>query len=207
MTSVTLYLIRHGKTSGNILHQYLGSTDEPLCVDGIDEINGYINRGIYPKVDNVFISPMTRCFETAALIFKNRNFTVIQGLKELDFGPFEGKTYNELRYTKDYQNWLASSGEEGPEGVEPKACFINRVTSSFAEMIDKYDLSSPIAIVAHSGTFMALLSEYAGLNYYDGSIESGNGFVCTLEYDTNSDGLVMNESIKIYVNGKLLGEE
>ena len=207
MTKVMLYLIRHGKTSGNLLRQYLGSTDESLCCDGIDEINRYINQGIYPQVDNIFISPMARCFETAALIYKNRCFTVLQGMKELDFGPFEGKTYDELRYTKDYQNWLASSGEEGPVGVESKSCFISRVTESFVEMLNKFNISSPTAIVAHSGTFMALLSKYAGLDYYDGSIKSGNGFICTLEYDTNSDGLVVQESIKIYVKGTLLGEE
>ena len=29
-----LYLIRHGKTYGNTLGRYIGTTDEPLCEEG-----------------------------------------------------------------------------------------------------------------------------------------------------------------------------
>ena len=35
----TIYLVRHGKTAGNIEKRYVGSTDEPLCEAGIREIN------------------------------------------------------------------------------------------------------------------------------------------------------------------------
>lgn len=34
-----IYLIRHGKTIGNMQKRYVGSTDEPLCETGISELN------------------------------------------------------------------------------------------------------------------------------------------------------------------------
>ena len=49
----TFYLIRHGRTAGNLERRYIGSTDEPLCPEGRQEISGL--RA--PEADRVFASP------------------------------------------------------------------------------------------------------------------------------------------------------
>ena len=38
MQSYTIHLIRHGVTQGNLLGQYIGSTDLPLAQEGIDRL-------------------------------------------------------------------------------------------------------------------------------------------------------------------------
>ena len=58
-------LIRHSKTAGNLLGRYIGTTDEPLCEEGIRLLE---NRS-YPAAELVYVSPMKRCRETAALIY------------------------------------------------------------------------------------------------------------------------------------------
>ena len=57
----TFYLIRHGRTAGNLERRYIGSTDEPLCPEGRREVSGL--RA--PEADRVFASPLKRCLETA----------------------------------------------------------------------------------------------------------------------------------------------
>ena len=45
-----IYLIRHGRTAGNLNHWYYGSTDLPLTDDGYEEIKAYQESGIYPDI-------------------------------------------------------------------------------------------------------------------------------------------------------------
>ena len=50
-----IYLIRHGKTQGNLSGKYIGArTDEPLCQEGIRELEGKN----YPKAELLFVSPI-----------------------------------------------------------------------------------------------------------------------------------------------------
>ena len=62
-----LVFIRHGKTKGNMQSRYIGTTDEGLCKEGINELRN--NKDIYPKADIVFTSPMKRCIQTAEVIY------------------------------------------------------------------------------------------------------------------------------------------
>ena len=50
-------LIRHSKTAGNLMGRYIGTTDEPLCEEGIRLLE---NRS-YPAAELVYVSPMKRC--------------------------------------------------------------------------------------------------------------------------------------------------
>ena len=59
---MTVYLIRHGQTQGNLERRYIGSTDQPLCPAGREAL------GPLPPVDRVYASPLRRCRETAALL-------------------------------------------------------------------------------------------------------------------------------------------
>ncbi|MEI3521253.1 MAG: histidine phosphatase family protein [Anaerosacchariphilus sp.] len=43
-----LYLIRHGKTYGNTLGRYIGTTDEPLCEEGREACRLFSKRGSTP---------------------------------------------------------------------------------------------------------------------------------------------------------------
>ena len=59
-----IYLIRHGKTQGNLSGKYIGArTDEPLCQEGIRELEGKN----YPKAELLFVSPMKRCRQTGEI--------------------------------------------------------------------------------------------------------------------------------------------
>ena len=59
-----IIFIRHGKTAGNLEKRYIGRTDEPLCEEGISELESIK----YPDSDEVLASPMKRCLQTARLI-------------------------------------------------------------------------------------------------------------------------------------------
>lgn len=117
----TILLIRHGRTAGNLEKRYIGGqSDEPLCPQGISELLEYRKRGYYPAVDQVCSSDMRRCLETAHLIYGSQETAVFFGLRECDFGLFEGKSYEQLKNCRSYQYWLDSGGTiPFPEGEDP----------------------------------------------------------------------------------------
>ncbi len=82
-------LIRHSKTAGNLKGRYIGTTDEPLCEEGIRLLEGKT----YPTAELVYVSPMKRCRETASLIYPTLTQREEPLLRECDFGDFENKNY------------------------------------------------------------------------------------------------------------------
>ena len=103
---IKLWLIRHGKTEGNKLSRYIGTTDEPLCQEGTE----FLHKMDYPKVQAVYVSPLKRCVQTAEILFPGEPVHIIEELAECDFGEFENKNYKELEGNPHYQEWIDSNG-------------------------------------------------------------------------------------------------
>ena len=114
MKSYNIHLIRHGFTAENLEGRYIGHTDVPLSEEGIEQIENMKREYIYPYADVVFTSPLSRCKETAKLIYPDAKTVVIDDLIEYNFGEFEGKTAQELEKSPVFPKWLA-----GEKGVEP----------------------------------------------------------------------------------------
>ena len=135
---IELYLIRHGATKANREHRYLGRTEEPLSEEGREELKAFQRQGIYPdpaSLQALFVSPMERCRETAELLFGDCEQYVIPEFREMDFGLFEGKNYQDLQGDARYQAWIDSNGTiPFPEG-ESREDFIARCRQGFEEMI------------------------------------------------------------------------
>lgn len=173
-----IYLIRHGMTAGNRERRYIGRTDEALCEEGIRQIKEQIEKERYPKVDMLFSSPLKRCMMTAQLIYPKSEIHVCKKLKEMDFGLFENKNYEELKEKKAYQEWLASGGSKPfPEG-ESKESFTARCVEGFEECVAFAKKTTTndmrVAFVVHGGTIMAIMEKY-GIpkgEYYKWQIEN-----------------------------------
>ena len=152
-----IYLIRHGLTAGNLEKRYVGCrTDEPLCEEGILQIQ----EQEYPKADRVYVSPMKRCIMTAQLIYPDMPFFTNDKLKEMDFGDFEYRNYQELNGNEEYQKWIDSQGELPFPNGESKAQFCHRCVVGFQNCIRECQDIEQVAFVVHGGTIMAILQEY-----------------------------------------------
>lgn len=101
-----LILIRHLKTPGNEKRQYIGSTDEELSEQEVLNFKQRYKIDSYPQVQQVIVSPMKRCIQTAELIYPEVQIQQESLLKECDFGIFEGKTYEELIEKNIRHGWI-----------------------------------------------------------------------------------------------------
>ncbi|MBQ7677078.1 MAG: histidine phosphatase family protein [Lachnospiraceae bacterium] len=151
-------LIRHGMTPGNERRAYIGSTDEPLSADGRAALAKAAALGEYPPADKIYVSPMLRCRQTAEIIYPHVDAVVLDGLKERDFGIYEGKTFTELTSDAAYMKWVNSGGTLPFPGGEDDGCFRQRVLFAF-DGIWRAEHRKRVAIIAHGGTIMTIMAE------------------------------------------------
>ena len=180
-----IYLIRHGKTAGNLKKQYIGRTDQPLCPEGIEEICRKVRQGIYPDCEMLAVSPMLRCIETAKLIYPQKNVHIYADLREFDFGDFEEKTYSDLRNDPLY-NAFMSDGQSGRvPGGESLAEMQQRCRSAFSSILEQMDQTGchTTSVVCHGGTIMSILDSFCGAeeHYFDYWTENGGIYICKVD--------------------------
>jgi alpha-ribazole phosphatase len=184
-----LIFIRHFSTYGNQLKRYIGVTDERLWEEGIPNLE----QVAYPEVEAVFVSPLTRCRQTAALVYPNLQPVVCEDFKECNFGEFENKNYLELSDHDKYQEWINSGGTMAFPGGEDVQEFKNRCILEFQKVINLSlkEGYQAVALVVHGGTIMSILEQYADTkqDYYYWHVENGNGYIT--EYE-EMDGRLIN---------------
>lgn len=188
-----LILIRHLKTPGNEKRQYIGSTDEDLSEQEVLNFKKKCKQASYPQVQQVIVSPMKRCVQTAELIYLNMQMQLEPLLKECDFGIFEGKTYEELKDRAEYQAWLDSGGTIAfPEGEEQKE-FRSRCVRGLLCQVDRLceENVESAAFVVHGGTIMAALEQLAEdqKDFYHWQVENGGGYRMLVDEDEWKSGI------------------
>mgnify|MGYP002987563148 FL=1 len=154
-----MWLIRHGKTEGNKLARYIGTTDEPLCQEGTD----FLKKMDYPEVQDIYVSPLKRCVQTAEILFPGKPVHIIEELAECDFGEFENKNYKELEGNAKYQAWIDSNGTLPFPGGESREGFKYRSLTGFQKAVTQCIRKNvdTAALVIHGGTIMNIMEEYA----------------------------------------------
>lgn len=189
--TITLYIIRHGATKSNKRHAYLGNTNEPLSNEGGEQIIFYNEAGRYPKEkDNLLIlsSPMLRCLQTKDILYPDTRAILLPEWKEIDFGRFEEKNYQDLNGDPDYQRWIDSGGVTAFPGGESRDEFVKRSMAGLEwciECMEDYKQKSAVCIV-HGGTIMAIMSSLTGGDYYDYQVKNGQGYEIELSIKNNN---------------------
>lgn len=188
---INLLLIRHGKTPSNREHRYLGVTEEALSGEGRKQLEILAEKDILKKPWLLFISPMLRCQESAGILFPGKKAYPIEEWREMNFGAYEGKNYEDLKNDSYYQKWIDSNGTlPFPEGESQqeyiKRCHRGLLTATkiiqkeIAENQMTESQPRNITAVVHGGTIMALLHILAGGNYFDYQVKNGGGYCCKL---------------------------
>ena len=162
MVNYYLYLIRHGLTQGNLDGKYIGQTDLSLCPQGKAIIEGLCKTGIYPDVQKVYSSPMSRCLETAEIIYPEQKLMIVDEVCEMDFGEFEGKTTDQLKDLHEYSDWIHGGIDSAPPQGEKYGDFqlrcIEGLDIIFSNMMQQNITQA--ALITHAGVITNLLCGY-----------------------------------------------
>ena len=95
----TVYFVRHGQTLFNVLRRKQGFCDSPLTELGIQQVHraGAVLRERGIEFDHFYSSPSERAVDTLQIVLAEIGragapFEMVKGLKEQNFGLFEGLT-------------------------------------------------------------------------------------------------------------------
>ena len=159
MKSYIIHFIRHGITEANLDGRYIGITDVPLSSVGIDQLEGVKSEGFLPGAGLVFSGPLSRCVESAEILYPDQKPIIIDELTEYNFGEFENKTAVELDGTEEYGKWI-SGVTPCPPGGEDSREFTQRICLGLNKMVRKMmDLGIfEASAVVHGGVMMSLFA-------------------------------------------------
>ena len=160
-----IIFIRHGETDFNRARLYFGHLDTDLNKTGVEQLRKtkilFEKREKMPDV--VFSSDLKRCSQSMEILEIDEEIekNLTEDLREINFGIFEGKTYEEIKnkypekvekMKNDWRNFKADKGESINE-------MMLRVAEKMNEIINQYR-NKKILVVAHAGVIQALTSYY-----------------------------------------------
>ncbi|MEE1244577.1 MAG: histidine phosphatase family protein [Acutalibacteraceae bacterium] len=163
MRTLKIHLIRHGATDANYKGQYIGcKTDLPLAPEGLNELRLLKDDIDYPEIQKLYSSPLLRCKQTGAVLYPDMPITLVENLKEYDFGDFEGKTARELELHPNFKDWTSGKLTSPPNG-EDNTEFIKRLCLGLRQIIvDMLNEGIESAgVIMHGGAIMMLLGACA----------------------------------------------
>jgi len=116
----TMLLLRHGQTPMSVEKRFSGVGDRPLTEIGLAQAGAAARRLRGCSAVAVVASPLRRAVQTADLVAAEIGVavTVDEGLRETDFGDWEGYTFAEVqhRWPDQLSAWLASPDVAPPAG-------------------------------------------------------------------------------------------
>jgi alpha-ribazole phosphatase len=154
---VKYVLIRHTKTS----------CPEGICYGnsdvGLDESFESRKVKIADNIadldfDAVYSSPLQRCQKLADYLFANQTIQYDKRLKELNFGEWEKKSWDEIYNSKAGKAWFKSYLTKACPGGESYNELLKRVRHFFNDLHSNHFPEENIAIVAHGGVIKVLIS-------------------------------------------------
>jgi ribonuclease H / adenosylcobalamin/alpha-ribazole phosphatase len=154
----TVAFVRHGETPLHVgANRFCGELDPELTARGREQaaLARETLHALLPRVDAAWTSPRQRARQTATIILPHAEWQVIDELRELSFGLWEGLSKEEAsaRTPEAYLAWETDAYRNGPPGGESGLDAEPRVD----RLIDKI-AGSPaqnILIVSHI-TFLRL---------------------------------------------------
>lgn len=153
---MALWLARHGETEWTVSGRHTGSTDIALIREG--ELQAIALGKVLAgrSFPHVFASPMRRAQETARLAGFADRYEVLDDLREVDYGAYEGETTAQIHEREP--GWeLFHDGSPGGESPEQMTDRVDRLLSRLR------GLSGDVLLFGHGHTFRATAARFLGL--------------------------------------------
>jgi ribonuclease H / adenosylcobalamin/alpha-ribazole phosphatase len=158
-------LLRHGQTQMSAQRRYAGCrTDVPLNETGLSQAVAAAKRLADAGLDAIVSSPLLRTRQTAGEVAAlcRLPVQVDEGLRETDFGDWEGLTFAEVRerWPDELTRWLAD-----PLATPPGAESFTDGSARARAALDRVLAAHPgqrVLVVSHVGPIKALVCAALG---------------------------------------------
>ncbi len=182
-----LLLIRHGQTDWNLLGKYQGQTDIALSGEGIRQADLLAQNFPVDTLDIIYTSDLQRAFMTAERLAEKFSAPLYadKALRELNFGAWEGLTYQEIaeRWPQEVKNLFGAPEKlQIPEG-ETFLMLQRRAMDKIHEIRAENE-GKNVAVVAHGAISKAILTALLHIPlHYVWMLRQDNTAVNILRFD------------------------
>ncbi len=153
-----LVLVRHAEPAESMRGRCYGRLDVGLSSRGNAQASRLVSVLSSAPIEAVYSSPRRRATETIKGL--GRGTSVVDALREIDFGTFEGMTYEEAqaKHPDIYQCWMERPTEVAFPDGERYSDVQARVTAAVAQIRTAHPRACAL-VVAHGGTLRTILAE------------------------------------------------
>ncbi|MGZ7441861.1 histidine phosphatase family protein [Paenibacillus sp. TH7-28] len=130
------WLVRHGLTEWNVQHRYQGHSDLALLPGEASELEPLRRELAGVNFSAVYASDLLRCRQTLDYARPDLAERCVADcrLREMDFGAWEGRTYELLKDDALYRAWIDDPQRVTPPGGESWQVFRARVEAVCQEL-------------------------------------------------------------------------
>ncbi len=157
------YVTRHGQTEWNLNRRAQGHLDSPLTDLGRQQAAKLGDRIKDIDFDIAYCSSSGRTLQTTQIALGGRKVEIIQRdqLRELNFGDWEGKTWQEIEATNPEQlyNLWKDPANYQPQNGESIDQLITRIKAEFRRIAEKH-LGQTVFVAVHGGVVKSLMYAY-----------------------------------------------
>jgi alpha-ribazole phosphatase len=156
------WLIRHGEPVAEAHGRCYGSLDFGLSETGRRQMERVADYVRSEPISAIYTSPRSRAREGATILAAALSVPVLEvaeNLREMDFGDFEGFTYDEIaaRNPELFRLWMENPTEVAFPNGESFPEMRDRVLKAFDAIGRKHD-GQTVALVTHGGVNRILLA-------------------------------------------------
>lgn len=181
-----LVFIRHGVTELNNKGVYFGQLNPSLSDDGVKQLEKTKKILANIEYEIIYSSSLKRASETAQIVnIRRKEIVLDERLKELNFGIFEGYSYDEL--LKNFPLELAKSERDWKKYNYVTGESVEELQSRAVEFVEEIKTEKGVkVIVTHWGIINSILSYYFS-NELDSywKFDVKNGGVVIIEFVDN----------------------
>ncbi len=160
-----LVLVRHASAEGE--GRFLGHHDAPLSARGRRQLTGLVRRVARHPADAIYASDLLRARDTASAIAVRLRLPVEvrPALREIHFGQWEGRTWEEVRHAcpRRARTWATAFPFACTPDGESFARFAARVDRERRRIVGAH-AGGCVVIVAHAGVVRVCLGRALGLD-------------------------------------------
>jgi alpha-ribazole phosphatase len=154
-------LIRHADPEDEARGRCYGRLDVGLSAAGLARAEALARRLKPLELAALYASPRLRARQTAAAICTARALEPVRDdrLRELDFGEFEGRTYDDIQREQPefFRRWMASPTKVRFPAGESYAELRERVSATL-DSLRTIHVGHMFAVVSHGGVVRAALA-------------------------------------------------
>ncbi len=184
-----LIFVRHAQTAWNTRHSFQGSSDTPLSEYGMEQARRLGERLKNKRIDRIIASPKQRAQDTAKAIAIHHGLTVEteESLREIDFGYWEGKNFDDLEAEGDpglayYRKDRNFYGFPGEGSLFNGRCRIGRFLDELK--LNYWETDTTIVLVGHAAIFRMGIFHLLDIgNAYYEKLEPANAAITVFQID------------------------